>query len=133
MLQWPSEQIWGESPKECLLILRCVRPPQSPSVPNNFGKHQYALMDHNIFMEPIGSIVFVLNQSTIFFEDIYFYFSDFFFSFFMSKNLVLGGFIKKNFLARLVQKLCRCEVMGWKNGEMLSKLCTPTWWTSHSI
>ena len=41
-----------------LYILRCIRPPQNQSGPNSFLKQQCALMDRNIFIKQIGSIIF---------------------------------------------------------------------------
>ena len=53
--------IYQRANRAVLLQLRCIRPPQSQSRTNNFLKHQCALMDHNIFMKQIGSIVVILN------------------------------------------------------------------------
>ena len=62
----------------CLLlyILRCIRPT---------WKHQCALIDHNIFMKGIGSIVVILNHSG-FFLSTFLYFGCFF-EFLLRKTL----------------------------------------------
>ena len=53
----------GDSSNESKL--RCIRHHKVSSEPF-FLKHQFALMDHNIFMKQIGSIVDILNHSDFF-------------------------------------------------------------------
>ena len=48
------------------------------SEPRIFWKHQCALMDHNIFMKQIGSILVIQNHSDIFFWMTNLYFCGFF-------------------------------------------------------
>ena len=60
-------------------------------VPNQyfFYRHQFALMDPNIFMTQIGSIVVILSHSEFFLKDIFIFLRLFWVFFFMSETLFL--------------------------------------------
>ena len=47
-----------------------MRPPKSRSGTNDFFKHQFAPINHKIFMKQIGSIVFFTKSPGIFDEDV---------------------------------------------------------------
>ena len=47
-----------------------MRPPKSRSGKNDFFKHQFAPINHKIFMKQIGSIVFFTKSPGIFVEDV---------------------------------------------------------------